>query len=71
MKNIKTTPLIELIRELSTATNNKRIDDIKIELVDRWPNLIEEQMFIPSTYTEEDIEDKKNEYKILIKNRRR
>ena len=71
MKNIKTTPLIELIRELSTATNSKRINDIKIELVDRWPNLIEEQMFIPSTYTEEDIKDKKNEYKILIKNRRR
>lgn len=71
MKNIKTTPLIELIRELSTATNSKRIDDIKIELVNRWPNLIEEQMFIPSTYTEEDIENKKNEYKILIKNRRR
>lgn len=71
MKNIKTTPLIELIRELSAETNSKRINDIKIELVDRWPNLIEEQMFIPSTYTEEDIEDKKNEYKILIKNRRR
>ena len=65
--HIDLTKMLENLEAKSRLINQEE-DLIKVELLSRWPNLIEEKDFIPSFYTPEMIDEARQAYLLYLEN---